>query len=425
MGNKIWRPVRGMLVMSVGLLAMPSYALSIEEAWQAAKQYDPSYEQAKIGVRAGEVQVSESRSALLPSMNATASTSWNDNHRNATSYGADITQTIWDSTLWSGLDQAQASYVASELELSKAQNALAQQLISAYLDVASAQGDLQLAQNKLAEGDKLLRISEKRYRAGKTKSIDIEDMRANQISEKAAILSAQSRLEEKRAELAALIDRLPEHVDEIQTDTLVEPAMLVSTKTEWLKLAKDNSPELLVAMQKLKVSEVARKVAQGGYYPKLTGNLGYQDGDRRSEGEFSAGLSLTVPIDLNGATRAKVDQASLTVLSAKQDVRKVEIDIQKRIQQQFEQVRLNWQQVLMAKELVDYRARVLSSKETLYDAGMAQASDVIDAHNDLFTARNSLQQNLYGYWRQRIGLLQAAGKLDDNTISMISGALRS
>ena len=36
-------------------LSLPSYAISIEQAWQQAKQNDPNYEKAKIGVQLGEV----------------------------------------------------------------------------------------------------------------------------------------------------------------------------------------------------------------------------------------------------------------------------------------------------------------------------------------------------------------------------------
>ncbi|ASI92888.1 TolC family protein [Vibrio mediterranei] len=406
-------------------LSLPSYAISIERAWQQAKQNDPNYEKAKIGVQLGEVGVDARRSSLLPDLSANASANWSESTDNSNSYGATLSQTIWDSSLWSDLDLANANYIKAQLELSRSHNELAQRLLSSYLDVASAQGDLQLAKSKLEEGNKLLKIIEKRYRAGKVKSVDVEEIRATQVSEQAGILSAQADLEVKRATLAELINQTPQSVDQIRTDSLVEPPMLVNSQQQWLKLAKDSSPELLVAAQNVKASEFARDSAKGGYYPTLKGDVGYNGGDQRKDGEFSAGITLSVPIDLNGSTRAKVDEASLNILSAKQDFRKVEIDIHKRVVQQFTQVEINWNQVLMADKLVLSREKVLRSKEKLYDAGLLEVSEVINAHNSLFEAKNSLQTNLYNYWRQRIGLLQTAGKLDDDTIALISRALNS
>ncbi|MCU8157389.1 TolC family protein [Vibrio vulnificus] len=413
------------LAVLVATLSLPSHAISIEQAWQQAKQNDPNYEKAKIGVQLGQAGVDSSRSALLPDLSASASLNWSESADSSNSYGATLSQTIWDSSLWSSLDQAKANYLKSELELSQAHNELAQKLLSAYLDLASAQGDLVLAQTKLDEGNKLLQIIEKRYQAGKVKSVDVEEMRATQVSEQATILSAQADLEVKRAELAALINQVPDSVDQIRTDTLIQPPMLVTSQAQWLKLAKDSSPELLVAAQMVKASEFAKQSAKGGYYPTLRGSVGYSDGDQRSNGEFNAGLTLSVPIDLNGSVRSKVDEASLNILSAKQEMRRVEIDIQKRVIQQFTQVEINWNQVLIANELVASRGNVLASKEKLYDAGLLEVSDVISAHNSLFEAKHSLQTNLYNYWRQRIALLQTAGKLDDDIMALISRAFHS
>ncbi len=373
----------------------------------------------------GQAGVDSSRSALLPDLSASASLNWSESADSSNSYGATLSQTIWDSSLWSSLDQAKANYLKSELELSQAHNELAQKLLAVYLDLASAQGDLVLAQTKLDEGNKLLQIIEKRYQAGKVKSVDVEEMRATQVSEQATILNAQADLEVKRAELAALINQVPDSVDQIRTDTLIQPPMLVTSQAQWLKLAKDSSPELLVAAQMVKASEFAKQSAKGGYYPTLRGSVGYSDGDQRSNGEFNAGLTLSVPIDLNGSVRSKVDEASLNILSAKQEMRRVEIDIQKRVIQQFTQVEINWNQVLIANELVASRGNVLASKEKLYDAGLLEVSDVISAHNSLFEAKHSLQTNLYNYWRQRIALLQTAGKLDDDIMVLISRAFHS
>ncbi len=161
------------------------------------------------------------------------------------------------------MDQANANYIKAQLELTQSHNELAQRLLSSYLDVASAQGDLLLAQSKLEEGNKLLKIIEKRYRAGKVKSVDVEEIRATQVADKAGILNARSDLEVKRAELAALINQVPQDVDQIRTDSLVQPPMMVESQEQWLKLAKDSSPELLVAAQNVKASEFAEDSAQG------------------------------------------------------------------------------------------------------------------------------------------------------------------
>ncbi|CAM3737037.1 TolC family protein [Vibrio aquimaris] len=398
------------------------FSLTIDQAWQLAKKHDPDYEMAQIDLQIGETDVSVNRSALLPSLDAKASSNWNQDSDNTNSYNVGLSQTIWDSSLWSNLDQAQANYLKTELELAKARDDLAQKVLAAYLNVASAQSQLLLAEKKFAEGHKLLKIIEKRYRAGRVTSVDVEEIKATQIAEKSSILEAKANLNSQMAQLAALVNQTPEHVEQIKTDSLVEPKMLVKSESQWLKLSMDKSPELLAAVQSVKSSEFARQSARGGYYPTVSGNLGYSDDDTNSDGEFNAGLTLNLPIDLNGSTKAKVEAASLNVLKAKQYKRKIEIDIEKRIRQQYNQVSIDWERVLMASSLVDSNARVLKSKQTLYDAGKSEASDVIDAHNRLYEAKVGLETNLYNYWQERIDLLHTSGQLDDGTILTISQA---
>lgn len=406
------------------MLSASANAITLEQAWQAAKKNDPDFKQAQIGVSLGESEVDTSRSALLPSVSATASSTAYNNTDNTNSYGVQLNQTLWNSAYWSDLSKSEASAVEAKLELTKAQEELAANLINAYLDLASAQDNLDLAVRKQKEGGKLLAITQKRFQAGKVKSVDLEEMRANNIEEESAIYSNQSTLEEKKAGLTAYINSEPTKVHEISTDNLNQPKMLLANEREWLTLAQDNSPELLAALQKVKVAQLAVKEAQAGYYPTVTGNLGYDDENSVGDGQFSAGVTLSVPLDTNGATQAQVQQADLKLLDAKQDVRAVNIAIKKQVQTQFAQIQLYWKQVEMAKKLVSQREKVLKSQQALYNAGMAAASDVIDAHNNLFSARNELRADLYSYWRQRVALWQTAGKLNDSAIATLTKALQ-
>lgn len=402
-------------VILVTTFSLPNYAISIEQAWQEAKKYDPSYEQAKIDVQLGEVNINASRSSLLPSLSASASASWSETGDSTTSYGASLSQTIFNSSLWSDLDFANANYITAQLKLIESQNALANKLLSAYLDVASAQGDLQLAQSKWDEGNKLWKITETRFKAGKIRSVDVDQIHTMQVSEKAGILRAQAKLEVKRTELVALINLVPQSVNQVRTDSLVQPPMIVNSKNQWLKLAMDSSPELLIAIQNVKATEFAMNSAKGGFYPSLEGKVSYSDNN-----EFNAGISLNVPIDLNGATRAKVEKASLSVLRAKHDLRRVKIDVQKHVTKRLTQVHFNWSRVLIDNELVTSSEKVLRSQEKLYESGLVEVSEVIKAHNKVFLAKYNLKKSWYAYWRERIGLLKIAGKLDDSTIALIS-----
>ncbi|WP_038200140.1 TolC family protein, partial [Vibrio nigripulchritudo] len=191
-----------------------------------------------------------------------------------------------------------------------------------------------------------------------------------------------------------------------------------------IKLAKDNSPELLVATQRIQVREFEKEIARSGYYPKLTSNLNYnQNGTDLSDNDVTAGLSLSIPIDLNGAIQNKVDTASLNIREAQLAMQMVEINIRKMVQRAYSHVDINWRQVMTTQALIYSREKVLKTEQTLYSAGMINVLRVIDAHNELYEAKHQLKNSLYEYWRQRVELLAVAGQLDDDTMTLISQAL--
>lgn len=416
--------------LMVTAFSLSAHAVSIEQAWQAAKYYDPTYQQSQLDEQISEVEIRSSKSALLPSAEITASSHWTDltgnngGRANSNRYGISLNQTLWDSSKWSELDQSQASYISAQLKRKQSHNELAARLINAYLGLAQAQGDLRLSQQKFSEGEKMLNITQQRYNAGKIQSTELEDMRANHVDEQAEILTNQSNVVDKKAVLISLINLPSDVVDEINTTDLKQPQLIVKGENNWLKLASNSSPELLAAKQNVRVVELESEKAKAGYYPTVTGSVDYGDGSKR-DGEFSASLNLSVPLDLNGATSSNVDRAKLRVLRAKEEARSVEIGIKSTISNRYSQLSIDWQRVEIAQQQVESRERVLKSKQVVYAAGMAEASDVIDAHNRLFSSKNALQSLLYQYWRHRISLLQSVGKLDDKTIILISQALES
>ncbi|AAW85657.1 outer membrane protein TolC [Aliivibrio fischeri ES114] len=411
-------------LIASGLSSM-SYALTIEDAWQATKQYDPEYLRSQLDEKISETTIRSSKSALLPSARITATTAWNEN----STYGIALEQIIWDSSKWSELDSSQASLLASQLKIKQSHNELAGRLISAYLDLAQSQGELRLAQQKFDEGRKMLRIVELRYKAGKIRSVDLEDMRSNHLDEEANILANRLQVEDKKVRLIKLISIEPTQVNEIKTNNLSQPKLIVNSKQEWLKLASNYSPDLLMAKQNIRISELETGKAKTGYYPTITASVGYSDNTRsdntRSDSGLNASLNLSLPLDLNSSIGSSVERAKLEVLRAKQDVRAVEIEIKSTISNRFNQLSLNWQRVEMAEKQVASKELVLKSKQAIYKAGMAEASDIIEAHNSLFVSKSSLQSLLYQYWRDRISLLKSVGRLDDETITLISQALQS
>ncbi|MGT0149322.1 TolC family protein [Vibrio metschnikovii] len=77
-----------------------AFAITLEQAWQAAKTADPTYMQAQIQSQIRQTDVATATSVLRPSLNITAQTSWNQDGDNQRGYGATLTQTLWDGLMF-------------------------------------------------------------------------------------------------------------------------------------------------------------------------------------------------------------------------------------------------------------------------------------------------------------------------------------
>ncbi|WP_318467117.1 TolC family protein [Photobacterium leiognathi] len=419
----IWR--NALLSISLGLVCTQSIALTIDQAWTAAKQTSPDYRIKQLEESKSQYGVSLSKSALLPSLQGSASSGWNKDRGSSNGYNISLTQSIWNSQNWSALDQSQVDVVIAKIAITKAKNTLAEELIQAYFALAQAQRSLTIAEQQHKDSRQLLSLTEQRYKAGLIMSTGIDDAKAQVISTETTVLQRQSDLVEKQSALAIVINQTPDRVNEIDSQNLHQPALALNDEKAWLNKAKDNSPELLTEIQNVKRQQLAVDRAQAGYYPTVNGSVGYSNNfDNNSEG-MSASLGVSVPIDLNGAIKTKVSQSKLELQIAKQRLRKVELNLENNVKTRFNQLALDWKRVEMGVEKVKFDEKALKTKEILFDSGADGTTvlDIINVQDKVYRSKEDLQQLLYQYWLNRIELLKLTGQLNDQTITQISQAL--
>ncbi|PSW64940.1 TolC family protein [Photobacterium leiognathi subsp. mandapamensis] len=419
----IWRNT--LLSLSLSLVCTQSFALTIDQAWTAAKQTSPDYRIKQLEESKSQYGVSLSKSALLPSLQGSASSGWNKDRGSSNGYNISLTQSIWNSQNWSALDQSQVDVVIAKIAITKAKNTLAEELIQAYFALAQAQRSLTIAEQQHKDSQQLLSLTEQRYKAGLIMSTGIDDAKAQVISTETTVLQRQSDLVEKQSALAIVINQTPDRVNEIDSQNLHQPALALNDEKAWLNKAKDNSPELLTEIQNVKRQQLAVDRAQAGYYPTVNGSVGYSNNfDNSSEG-MSASLGVSVPIDLNGAIKTKVSQSKLELQIAKQRLRKVELNLENNVKTRFNQLALDWKRVEMGVEKVKFDEKALKTKEILFDSGADGTTvlDIINVQDKVYRSKEDLQQLLYQYWLNRIELLKLTGQLNDQTITQISQAL--
>ncbi|OBU13864.1 hypothetical protein AYY19_07170 [Photobacterium aquimaris] len=417
------------LIMTAGLScwSLTSHAITINQAWIAAKNTNPSYKIKQLEQEQSQFDTKVAKSALLPDLSATAGKTWSDHDATQPSgYTVTLNQSIWDSRSWLALDQAQAEVVYAQLELKKEQNRLAYGVIDAYFKLAQAQVAVGITREQHQDALHLLTLTQKKYQAGIILSTEVDDANTNVFGAYSDLLSQQSLLAEQQAILAKLINQPPQHVDEINSQNLHRPPLQKNTKQQWLKLAQDNSPDLLAAQQQLRQAKLAVKQQQADYYPNLSGNISYSNDFNGHSDNLNTGITLNVPLDLNGKIRSQVGKAKVGVHIAQQQLRQVELDLTNDINTRFNQLDLDWQRVDIGSKKLQADLKALKTKQIIYTSGTdgTTALDIIQIQEKVYKSKESLQDLLYTYWLHRIQLLSLTGQLNDKTIVQLSQALQ-
>lgn len=435
--------MRNPLALAVGVallgFASQASAMTLNQAWQATKQNDPSYQSALLSVQSSELDVKGQKITFLPSLSASASQSWSktlgksqgetslgtSSTTSSSSYSIGLSQTIWNSQQWDALSISQLQLLNSKLTRVESDNQLANSLFNAYMAVGQAKSNLALAEQQYQQGQELLSITQRQYAAGQIMSTSLTAMKANLLSEKTQILSSQSTLISAEMKLSTMIGQSHPAVIGLSISPLRTPPALPQTSLEsWWTLAKDNSPSLLIAERQVKIAKWNLKSSHAAYYPTVSGSMSYSSSfDRGSVPNLGAGISVNIPLDLNGSIRLKVDQAQLAVEQAENQARSVALSLKQSVMNQVQQVSLDWQRVEMAKMNVAAQEEALHSQEVIYKAGMGNATDLINAHNSVFSSKNALLNLVYQYWNDRVALLASTGQLTDAKMAQLSKVL--
>src|SRR5258706_7964250 len=146
-------------VLAVSFLALPALAQDLQQVYRDAKAYDAQYASARSALQAGLEKLPQGRALLLPSLNATASTT--TNHLSINPYGpAPVTQSartfynrnyqlslsqpVFRPQNWLQFDQAEQQVRQSEAIFGQAGQDLIVRVAQAYFDVLAAQDTLAL-----------------------------------------------------------------------------------------------------------------------------------------------------------------------------------------------------------------------------------------------------------------------------------------
>lgn len=346
------------------------------------------------------------------------------------SYGLTINQPIFRKDFWEQFQQSKLQVSQADLQLALARQNLILRVSQAYFDVLLAQDNLDLIKAQKAAISQQLEQARANFDVGTATITDVNEAQARFDLTDAQEIAAINQIELRKRALQAITGETPEALASVRTD--LQPKLPDNGDMQyWVQLAEQNSLALAIDQYNQQIASRALEIAQAGHLPRLGAVARYSDS--RAEGgvqgfgreleDLTVGLRLEIPIYEGGAISSRAREAAANLDRAKQDLETTRRQVELDTRQAYLDVNTGVAQIKAFEQALQSSQSQLESTQLGYEVGVRTSVDVLNAQQQLFTAKRDLLQARYNYLLGLIRLKFAAGLLSDQDLAEINQQL--
>lgn len=440
----------GIAMLSVAA-ASPSYGDDLVTILQMAFDNDPTLRQAKATYRANRENMVQSRSALLPSLGASANTTRltsgptdsqyiprvdpttgetvvirREDHSfqpglNNHGWSMSLSQAVVNLASWYTFQSAQASDKAGAVNLAAQEQDLIVRVATAYFNVLRAKDLLDTNVQEEEAALRSLEQTQQREEVGLVAITDVFDSQAaydlarnTTILQQNFLLSAYEVLEAITGQSHPDIEVLREDFPVVNVD---------GDLREWENQADSNSLAIASAKFNLEASEKNLQARRSDHLPTiaLQGNYAHdvtapitQQGITIGGGAFDRtrlALTLSIPIFQGGAVSSRRRQAEYNVIAAKESLELTKRQLTQNVRDAFRRVNTDVLVIAQRQQSINSAQLALDATELGAEVGTRNIVEVLRARENLYRALRLYADSRYTYVVDSLLLKQVAGIL--------------
>jgi outer membrane protein len=417
-------------VLTSAMLAGIVHAESLTDAMALAYVSNPLLQAERAGLRATDEQLAQARARRLPSAQLDASYGYSKVKQASPffsdtsgfrprSAGFGLNQTLYGGGgIKGGIDAAKANIEAGRANLVGVEQSVLLDAATAYLDVLRDMDVVQIRKNNVAVLDRQRQAAQDRFDVGEITRTNVSQAVARVAGARAQLQAALSTLANSRAAYERVVGRMPGTLQSVATPENI-PQDLQSAR----EIAGAESPVIRAAMHAEEAARQQIKVAKATLRPNVT--LGVNGSSARNGGfpgqkvdSLSTAARLSIPIFTGGLsqsqTRAARQRASQARLQLAQTRRQVN-----------EQVARSWSALVAAQAVILSSQEQVKANELAFEGveqeaqvGLRTTLDVLDAEQELLSARVTLVSAEHDASLAAYGLLATTGQLTARKLAL-------
>ena len=412
---------------------------TLEECVKYAIQNNISIKQSELDSKTALIGKKDAIGNFLPSLNASASHSWNiglnqdittgllrNQTTQFTSAGANVGVDIYKGLQnQNTLRKANLSIVAAKYQLLKMQEDIALNVANAFLQVLFNKENLKVQKEQLGINEKQYARSEELVNAGSIPRGDLLDIKATVAQNNQNVIAADNALLISKLSLAQLLQLKDFENFDVVDDTNMrdENNIMAQTPIAIYDKAVEGRTELKIARTNLEIAQKDVEIAKGAFQPTLQGfysfnsRVSYADvpvfddkgniiGTRNSAPFFnqfgdnkgqSFGAQLSIPIFNGFSVRNNVERSKVSLERSKIAVEQQDLDLQRNVFTAFTDAKGALNAYESSVVALEARQGAYNYAKERYDVGLMNSFDFNQSQTLLTNAQSEVIRTKYDY----------------------------
>jgi outer membrane protein len=344
-------------------------------------------------------------------------------------YNLEIRQPVYRKQNLVQMDQSVTQVSLADKQYHQSQQNLILRTAQAYFDVLIAQDRIDLIGAQKAAILSQLDQAKATFEVGTATITDVNEAQARYDLIVSQEIAAINEYEIAKRAIQALTGVVPSHLASAKSDMKVIPP--AQTMQEWQDVAGQNNLAIQIQQDTLKLAEQEVELSNAGHLPTLdavaTYANSYTNGGLNGFGtdvdNAVIGLQLQIPIYQGGAVSSRARQAVLNKQRAQDEVTLARRNTDLETQRAYLNLNTTIAQVKALDQALVSSQTQLDSTKLGYEVGVRTSVDVLNAQQQLFSAKRDLLQARYNYLVNIIRLKSAAGLVAEADLQEINQQL--
>jgi type I secretion outer membrane protein, TolC family len=435
-------------------LHTPIHAADLMEIYRQALEEDALYSAARAAHMAAQEKLPQGRAGLLPTLSLAfvkrrqfieignvssivpAGTIGTVRPSDVTidnqSLTITATQPIYRKENFVIYEQSKLQVAQADSQFIIAAQDLILRVAQAYLDILTAQVNLEVAEAQKKAISEQLEQAKRNFEVGTTTIVDTYEAQARFDLTTSQEIAAKNQLEVAQRTLQQIIGHMPDDLVRPK-DTAYELLNLkYANMQDWITVAEQNNLALKVQQSVYEIAKQDVERAKAGHYPTLDLVAIYSDqkgvggtitGRPINLTSKEIGIQVSFPIFQGFAVQSQVREALAIQERVFQELNNTRRNSVLQVSQQYLNVTNGIAQVKALKQALLSSKSQLDSTKLGQEVGVRTEVDVLNAQQLYYSARRDLAQARNNFLMSKLRLEAEAGELDEDDLREVNQAL--